>query len=84
MAKLFTIAVLFGLLGKPEVGVGAYYHESPGLMKEVCERRMERGWHPVGVVLDCNWGCLAANPRHEPESIGEYWLVDLPGGGLHV
>ena len=84
MAKLFTIAILFGLLGKPEVGVGAYYHESPGLMKEVCERRMREGWHPPGIRLSCDWPCLAANPRYEPESIGEYWFVDLPGLGLRI
>ena len=35
IAKLLMYAMLLGALGEPEVGVGAFYHERPGLMRDV-------------------------------------------------
>jgi len=62
-----------------ETGVGAYYHQRPGLMREVCERRVAHGWNPG---LDCSWPCLVS--AIESEDIGQWWLVDVPGASMHV
>lgn len=61
------------------VGVGAYYHTQPGLMRQVCERRVEHGWNPG---LDCDWPCLAAGM--DAGEIGDYVLADLPGHSMVV
>ena len=70
IAKLLFHAVLLGALGEPEVGVGGYYHERPGQMQEVCERRVQQGWTPG---LQCEWYCLVS--AIEQEDIGQWWLV---------
>jgi len=57
-------------------GVAAYY--SPGLMEEVCRHRTDHNW----TELDCDWPCLVAGI--EQDSLGEWWLVDLPGGSIHL
>ena len=59
------------------VGVGAYY--APGLMQQVCERRVQENWTPG---LQCDWPCLVS--AIEQEHLGELWLVDMPGGSMHV
>jgi hypothetical protein len=81
--KLITAAILLALAAtqtKPEVGVGAYYRE--GLMREVCERRVRNGWMPEGVELDCDWLCLVS--AIEPEDLGKWAVVSIPGGSLHL
>ena len=65
MTELATFAALLGVVmvggvEDVETGVGAYYHESADLMRQVCERRVAHGWHPEGVRLDCDFPCLAA------------------------
>jgi len=60
-------------------GVGAYYHERPGLMREVCELRVQENWAPG---LDCSWPCLVSGI--EQHSLGEWWLVEVPGASMHV
>ena len=81
VAKLVMLVV--GLqVGSVQEGVGAYYHEVS--LREVCQRRVEHGWHPVGAELNCSYPCLAAAIRSGPSQLGDYWLVGLPGGSLHV
>ena len=70
IAQLLFHAVLLGALGQPEVGVGAFYHERPGQMREICEYRVQQGWTPG---LQCDWPCLVS--AIEPEDIGQMWLV---------
>jgi len=65
-----------------ETGVGAYYHKCPGQLQRVCIDRMTHGWVPPGVVLDCSWPCLIAGI--EQDTLGEWWLVDVPGASMHV
>ena len=65
-----------------EQGVGAYYHKCPGQLERVCINRMTHGWVPPGVVLDCSWPCLVAGI--EQDTLGEWWLVDVPGASMHV
>jgi len=60
-------------------GVGAFYHQVD--LRSVCERRVAEGWNPG---LDCSWPCLAAAITSDPMQLGDYWLVDLPGGSLHI
>lgn len=75
-----AVLCMLGLCGSPDgEGVGAYYHQRPELMREVCERRVAEGWNPG---LDCSFPCLAAGMR--PEEIGSYVLADLPGHSLVV
>jgi len=62
-----------------ETGIGAYYHQRPGLMREVCQRRVAHGWNPG---LDCSWPCLAAGM--DASEIGDYVLADLPGHSMVV
>ena len=76
ITKLLMYAAMMGALGKPEVGVGAYY--APGLMQRVCEHRVSHGWND----LDCSWPCLVS--AIEQEDIGQMWLVDVPGASMHL
>ena len=76
ITKLLTAAAMLGLLGESETGVGAYYQ--PGLMEDVCRRRVERGWTPD---LHCDWPCLVAGI--EQDTLGDWVLVDLPGASYH-
>ena len=69
---------MLGMCGPPDaVGVGAYY--GPGLIQQVCEHRVQQGWTPG---LQCDWPCLVS--AIEPEDIGQWWLVDVPGASMHV
>jgi len=68
--------------GSVQEGVGAYYHEVS--LREVCQRRVENGWHPPGAELLCTYPCLAAAVTADPMQLGDFWLVDLPGGSMHV
>ena len=78
IAKMvFVIAGLH--VNSCSVGVGAYYNQRPGLMREVCERRVSNGWQPD---LDCSWPCLAAGM--DASEIGDYVLADLPGHSMVV
>lgn len=81
IAKL-TLLITGLHVGSVSEGVGAYYHEVS--LREVCERRVERGWFPPGAELLCGQPCLAAAVTSDPLQLGEYWLVDLPGGSIHV
>ena len=81
IAKLVMLVV--GLhMGSVQEGVGAYYHEVS--LREVCQRRVENGWHPAGAELLCSYPCLAAAVTADPMQLGDFWLVDLPGGSMHV
>ena len=81
IAKMvFVIAGLH--VNSCSVGVGAYYHKCPGQLERVCINRMTHGWVPPGVVLDCSWPCLVAGI--EQDTLGEWWLVDVPGASMHV
>ena len=76
ITKLLMYAAMMGALGEPEVGVGAFYAE--GVMKRVCEHRVEHGWTPG---LRCEWYCLVSGI--EQESLGEWWAVEV-GSTLHL
>ena len=76
ITKLLMYAAMMGSLGEPEVGVGAFYAE--GLMQRVCEHRTEMGW----ASLNCSWPCLVAGI--EQDTVGEWRVVDLPGGSVHL
>jgi len=81
IAKMvFVIAGLH--VNSCSVGVGAYYHKCPGQLERVCINRMTHGWVPPGVVLDCSWDCLVAGI--EQDTLGQWWLVDVPGASMHV
>jgi len=81
IAKMvFVIAGLH--VNSCSVGVGAYYHKCPGQLEKVCINRMTHGWVPPGVMLDCTWDCLVAGI--EQDTLGEWWLVDVPGASMHV
>lgn len=60
-------------------GVGAYY--APGVMLEVCERRMRNGWIPDGRELACDHSCLVSAIAQE--DVGAWFLVDVPGASMH-
>ena len=75
IAKIVAVMIGAQVIGYSE-GVGAYY--APGLMEGVCRYRVSEGWND----LDCDWPCLVS--AIEPEHLGEMWLVDLPGGSVHV
>ena len=77
MINLFIIAAIYGFLGQPSTGVGAYYQ--PGIMQAVCERRVNEGWNPQ---LDCSWPCLISSIY--AEDMGKWAVVAIPGGGLHL
>jgi len=77
ITKLLMYAAMMGALGEPEVGVGAFYAE--GLMQQVCEHRIQENWTPG---LQCDWPCLVAGIEHD--SLGEWWLVDVPGASFHL
>jgi len=79
ITKLLMYAAMMGALGEPEVGVGAFYHERPGQMREICEHRVQQGWTPG---LQCDWPCLVAGI--EQDTLGEWWLVDVPGASFHL
>ena len=79
IAQLLFHAVLLGALGEPEVGVGAFYHERPGQMREICEHRVQQGWT---LGLQCDWYCLVSGIEHD--SLGEWWAVDVPGASFHL
>jgi len=81
LAKIVTLAMLV-LTSQPEVGTGAFYHRID--IADVCRLRNEKGWLPEGIKLDCDFGCLAAWPKHDAQMIGRYVLADLPGGSIHV
>lgn len=75
--KLLTIAALYGYLGPPDVGVGAYATE-PDTWYNVCLNRVRNGWNPQ---LNCEWPCLIS--AIEQEHIGEWWLINVPGASFH-
>lgn len=81
--KLFIFTKLLSLLGVSVLGsaegTGAYY--SPGLMKQVCERRVREGWVPNEVRLHCDWPCLVAGIEHD--TLGRWVVVDV-GASLHL
>ena len=81
IAKMILLIAGIGV-GSYAQGVGAYYHEVS--LRDVCQRRVENGWFPQGNELVCTHPCLAAPITPDPSRLGEYWLVDLPGGSLHV
>ena len=72
IAKVLFHAMLMGALGEPEVGVGAFY--GPGIMEEVCVRRVQENWTSG---LQCDWPCLVS--AIEPEDIGQWWVVEAAG-----
>ena len=76
IAKIIAVLIGAQVVGYSE-GVGAFYSE--GLMQEVCERRAQENWTPG---LQCDWPCLVS--AIEPEHLGEWWLVDVPGASMHV
>ena len=75
IAKIVFVMIGAQVTGYSE-GVGAYYAE--GVMKRVCEHRVSHGWND----LDCSWPCLVS--AIEPEDIGQFWLVDVPGASMHL
>jgi len=77
ISRLLMYAALIGALGEPEVGVGAYYGD--GVIQRVCEHRVQQGWTPG---LQCDWPCLVAGI--EQDTLGEWWLVDVPGASFHL
>lgn len=76
IAKMILLIAGLRVIGYNE-GMGAYY--APGVMEAVCERRVENGWT---VGLDCCWPCLVSGIEHA--SLGEYWLVDIPGHSMEL
>ena len=74
IAKIILLVAGLHVSGYAE-GDGAYYHRVN--MRRVCERRNLEGWTPER--LDCSQTCLAAWGRHEPDMLGRYVLVSLPG-----
>ena len=78
ITKLLMYAAMMGALGEPEVGVGAYAVQ-PDTWYNVCVHRVEQGWTPG---LQCDWPCLVAGI--EQDTLGEWWLVDVPGASFHL
>jgi hypothetical protein len=76
IAKAIFLIAGLRVIGYNE-GVGAYY--APGVMERVCVHRVQHNWTPD---LQCDWPCLVSGI--EQQHLGEFWLVDLPGGSMHV
>lgn len=76
--RAMLILAMLGLWAPTMEGVGAYYHQVD--IRDVCLHRNENEWH--GTSLSCDWYCLVA--AVEPEYLGEWWFVNLPGCGYHV
>jgi len=77
ITKLLMYAAMMGALGEPEVGIGAFY--MPGVMHDVCMRRVQENWTPG---LQCDWYCLVSGIEHD--SLGGWWLIDVPGSSFHL
>lgn len=75
IAKMILLVAGLRVVGYNE-GVAAYY--APGMMEEVCERRVSNGWND----LDCSAVCLVSGI--EPGHIGDWWLVYHPTLSYHL
>lgn len=76
IAKMIFLLVGLHVSGYRE-GPAAFYHQVN--LRDVCVRRVQENWTPD---LQCDWPCLVAGI--EQDSLGQFWLVDLPGGSMHV
>ena len=63
-------------------GGGAYYHRAS--LRDVAILRNQEGWLPEGAVLDPDWPCLAAWPKHDASIIGRNVLAYLPNCSYHI
>ena len=82
MSEAAVIAkIVLVMLGAPVQGHAegvAAYATRPHVWYDVCMHRVKHGWND----LDCNWPCLVSGI--EQDSIGEKWLVDVPGVRMHT
>lgn len=77
IAKMVMLVAGLRVIGYAE-GLGAYAVK-PDTWYNVCMHRVQHNWTPD---LQCDWPCLVSGI--EQDSLGEFWLVDLPGGSFHV
>ena len=75
IAKIVFVMIGAQVTGYSE-GTGAFYAE--GVMEQVCRHRVSHGWQPD---LDCSRLCLVSGIEHD--SLGQRWLVDIPGGSFY-